>query len=164
MDRLGHRLEALEERIGNGQSQSLTPPALETVSKQASPRSEPPPAVSSEPENATSSANVRFLFPLSANLLTLAAWIYRLVSGAKDNIEDLTNKGQLISDPPSPWAQSTVSNAINRLDTALVRLAAPSARPESSSMGAAKVNLSASEISRYLDSKFVASAITEPSR
>jgi hypothetical protein len=60
MDRLGHRLEALEERIGN--SQSLTPPALETVSKQASPRSEPPPAVSSEPENATSSANVRFFF------------------------------------------------------------------------------------------------------
>ncbi|KAL2859175.1 hypothetical protein BJX68DRAFT_252221 [Aspergillus pseudodeflectus] len=132
MDRLGHRLEALEERIRNSQSQSLTPPALDTVSKQGSPRTEPP-RVSSEPENTTST------------------WIYRLVSGAKDNIEDLTNKGQLISDPPSPWAQSTVSNAINRLDTALVRLAAPSARPESSSMDAAKVNLSASEISRYLD-------------
>jgi hypothetical protein len=62
MDRLGHRLEALEERIGNSQSQSLTPPALDTLSKQASPRTEPP-RVSSEPENATSSANVRFSFP-----------------------------------------------------------------------------------------------------
>ncbi|KAL2840522.1 hypothetical protein BJY01DRAFT_236726 [Aspergillus pseudoustus] len=100
IDRLGHRLEALEEHMASHKSPT---------------------------------------------------WIYRLVSGAKDNIEDLTSKGQLISDPPSPWAQSTVNNAITRLDTALIRLAAPNARPETSSTEATKVSLSASEISRYLE-------------
>ncbi|KAL2807940.1 hypothetical protein BJX63DRAFT_55798 [Aspergillus granulosus] len=133
IDHLGHRLEALEEQIASrpSQSQSIALNAPDTAPKHANPRTETAP-LPSESEKSTT-------------------WIYRLVSGAKDNIEDLTSKGHLISDPPSPWAQSTVNNAINRLDTALAHLADPSPRPETSSTDAAKVNLSTSEILRYLD-------------
>ncbi|KAJ9488877.1 hypothetical protein VN97_g4402 [Penicillium thymicola] len=81
-------------------------------------------------------------------------WIYRMVSGAKNSIESLANKGEFTFDPPPPWAQSTVNNAINRLDTALGQLAAPSPQPFNNPADGPNPNLLPCHAQRYLDTFF----------
>lgn len=86
-------------------------------------------------------------------ILTVVAWIYQMVSGAKDSVENLTSSGQLPSTASSPWAQSTADNAITRLDTALVHLADPSPRPGSPLPDDPKPTILPSDIKRFIDSK-----------
>ncbi len=75
-----------------------------------------------------------------------------MVSGAKGSIESLTNQSRFASKP----AQSTVNNAITRLDTALDQLAAPSPRPGRSMVDNRKGYLLSDDVKRYIDSMLVA--------
>lgn len=78
-----------------------------------------------------------------------------MVSGAKDSIESITNQSRLASKPPSPWAQSTMNNAITRLDTALDQLAAPSPRPGGDVVDNRRDYLPFGDVKRYIDSMLV---------
>ncbi|PYH81069.1 hypothetical protein BO82DRAFT_375004 [Aspergillus uvarum CBS 121591] len=84
-------------------------------------------------------------FPSKTCMLTEAPWIYRMVSGAKDNVEHLT------SNALASWTRSTVDNAITRLDTALVNLAAPSPRPDHNVRDEPINRLPVSDIKRFID-------------
>ncbi|OJJ54830.1 hypothetical protein ASPSYDRAFT_61332 [Aspergillus sydowii CBS 593.65] len=75
------------------------------------------------------------------------AFLYKMVSGAKDSIKSLTNQSRFASKP----AQSTVNNAITRLDTALDQLAAPSPHPGMSVVDKSRDYLLSDDVKRYID-------------
>ncbi|RDW68706.1 fungal specific transcription factor domain-containing protein [Aspergillus mulundensis] len=122
--RLDHRLEALEARL----KAAATANANEPPPKHNNPTESPQVNLESETAN--------------------DGLLYRMVSGAKDSIESLTTRS---SEPSSPWAQSTVSSAITRLDTALVQLAAPFPRPGNHVANEPKVNLPRHEAKQCID-------------
>ncbi|KAL5044363.1 hypothetical protein BDW71DRAFT_209366 [Aspergillus fruticulosus] len=128
--RLDHRLEALEEQL----KAAATANASHKASDQSHAREEIPrvdtPRVSLE------------------NGPRDDAFLYRMVSGAKDSIGTLTTQS---SEPSSPWAQSTVNSAITRLDTALVQLAAPFPRPGNRPPNDPKSNLPKCDLKRHID-------------
>ncbi|RAH80430.1 hypothetical protein BO86DRAFT_400980 [Aspergillus japonicus CBS 114.51] len=126
---LGHRLEALEERMGGTETPHprTTPPT-------------PPPTQTNRHTEAESRD-----IPTESSETRSSTWIYRMVSGAKDNIEHLT------SEASSSWTRSTVDNAITRLDTALVNLAAPSPRPDHNVRDEPINRLPVSDIKRFID-------------
>ncbi|KAL4999799.1 hypothetical protein BDV10DRAFT_163883 [Aspergillus recurvatus] len=123
--RLDHRLEALEEQ--------LKAAAAANASQVAPNRSHAPektPRVNLENDSRDD------------------AFLYRMVSGAKDSIETFTTQS---SEPSSPWAQSTVNNAITRLDTALVQLAAPLPRPGNRPPNDPKSNIPKCDLKRHIE-------------
>ncbi|KAL6230686.1 hypothetical protein BDW75DRAFT_60033 [Aspergillus navahoensis] len=117
---LAHRLEALEEQLNAA--------ATTNASQKAPNRSQTP------------GETLRVETPQVSleNGPREDAFLYRMVSGAKDSIETLTTQS---SEPSSPWAQSTVNSAITRLGTALVQLAAPLPRPGNRPPNDSKSNL-----------------------
>ncbi|KAL4902001.1 hypothetical protein BDW74DRAFT_181158 [Aspergillus multicolor] len=125
INRLDHRLEALEARLKAAATAKTNEPAL----KQSNSSTESP-QVNLESEQANDGL------------------LYRMVSGAKNSIESLTTRS---SEPSSPWAQSTVNSAITRLDTALVQLAAPFPRPGNSVANEPSVNLPRHEAKQCID-------------
>ncbi|RAH69715.1 fungal specific transcription factor domain-containing protein [Aspergillus aculeatinus CBS 121060] len=127
---LGHRLEALEERLRGTEA----PPHPDTTPPT------PPPTLS----NVQTEAESRDI-PIESSEARSSTWIYRMVSGAKDNIEHLT------SNASSSWTRSTVDNAITRLDTALVNLAAPSPRPDHNVTDEPRNHLPVSDLKRFID-------------
>ncbi|RAL06949.1 uncharacterized protein BO97DRAFT_447210 [Aspergillus homomorphus CBS 101889] len=116
LHRLGHRLEVLEERLNKADPPHLSTslPSPTPTQPRARPETEP---ITSESEHRSDT------------------WIYRMVSGAKDNI------GSLTTNTPLPLSQSTADHAITRLDTALVNLAAPTRRPDNNSTDAPRSHL-----------------------
>ncbi|KAL4863345.1 hypothetical protein BDV12DRAFT_202189 [Aspergillus spectabilis] len=133
--RLDGRLEALEDRLkARPSSKASHSDALATPSpSQVSPLAVAAPTTS------------------DGDYTRQSTWLYRMVSGAKNNIETLTSQGQLIPDAPSPWAQSTVNRAITRLDTALVQLAASSPDPAKNLPDDAKTTWLASDLTQYIE-------------
>ncbi|KAL4875120.1 hypothetical protein BJY04DRAFT_224316 [Aspergillus karnatakaensis] len=130
--RLDGRLEALEERLKakDSPSDAVVTPSLKHVSPLAVTAS-----ASSEADNGPQSQT----------------WLYRMVSGAKDNIETLTSQGQLIPEAPAPWAQNTVNRAITRLDTALTQLAAPSPDAAKGASDDVDPTWLVSDVKRYIE-------------
>lgn len=69
-------------------------------------------------------------------------------SGAKASFETFANQGQLAPNTQTQpsWTQSTVNNAISRLNTAL-------ARPDNDAAGGPQPNPLPCDVKRYLDGK-----------